>query len=398
MTITGLREISQKQNGFYVPFFKILVKDMGLPGDIVRDVLQVTYKDNIKEIDSFEISVNNWDPEVNRFKYLGAESQQTSIFEPSGNAVTVQMGYTGDLRVMLTGYITTLEPNFPGSGAPTLTVRGLNVLHQLRTKQYTYAWTKKKDSAIADNIQTLRDEQTNKKRFPLPIKINSKAKQDEPELDYVSQDNQYDIDFLLARARQRGYVVLIQEEDKHVKGSKKQLYFGPSEEKNKTAGLDDIIELEWGLSLIDFKPTLTTANQIRSVTVRGWDRRTKKLIKETVTLDDPKLKLNKDLRDILKKCNPREEMVVDEPVFNRKQARERAKAILLDRHKEMVKASGSTVGLPDLRAGKKIMIKGFGPRFSGTYFVTETTHTMDNSGYITRFQARREDPGEGRKA
>ena len=37
----------------------------------------------------------------------------------------------------------------------------------------------------------------------------------------------------------------------------------------------------------DFKPTLTTANQIRSVTVRGWDRRTKQPIKETVSLDDP---------------------------------------------------------------------------------------------------------------
>jgi phage protein D len=110
------------------------------------------------------------------------------------------------------------------------------------------------------------------------------------------------------------------------------------------------------------------------------------------------LNLNPDLRDMLKKCNPREERVVDEPVFTKKQAKERAKALLLDRHKDMVKAGGSTVGLPDLRAGKRIMIKGFGLRFSGTYFVTETTHTIDSGGYRTRFQARREDMGEGKKA
>jgi phage protein D len=392
MGMVELRELSRKQNGFYIPSFEILIDNAGLPGNIVRDVLQVTYKDNIKEIDSFEISVNNWDPEVNRFKYLGAEGQQTSIFDPSDKEVTVRMGYAGDLRVMLTGYLTTLEPNFPASGSPTLTVRGMNVLHQLRSKQYSHAWTKKKDSDIAKDIATLKDEQGNK-RFPLPIKTKPDK---EPELDYVAQDNQYDIDFLLSRARQRGYVVLVQEKDKKVAGSEKQLYFGPSEDKNKAAGLDDVIELEWGLSLIDFKPTLTTANQIRSVTVRGWDRRTKQPINETVKLDE--LKLNPDLQNILNKCNPREERVVDEPVFTKIQAKERAKALLLDRHKDMVKASGSTVGLPGLRSGKKIMIKGFGPRFSGTYFVTETTHTMDNSGYITRFQARREDTGEGKKA
>ena len=40
------------------------------------------------------------------------------------------MGYLGDLRVMLKGTFTTMEPNFPQSGAPTLAVRGLNALHQ----------------------------------------------------------------------------------------------------------------------------------------------------------------------------------------------------------------------------------------------------------------------------
>jgi Bacteriophage probable baseplate hub protein len=388
-TIVNLRELSTIQDGFYVPGFEVKVDGVGLPGNVVRDVLQLTYKDNIKEIDGFEMTVNNWDPGSNRFKYLGSEGEPSSIFDPSDKEVTVSMGYAGHLRVMLTGYITTMEPNFPASGPPTLTVRGLNVLHQLRKKQYTWAWTEKRDSEIAKNIETLMD--GNKKRFPIPIKVDPDYRNNEPELDYVSQDNQYDIDFLLSRARQRGYVLLIEEQDKKVTGSEKQLFFGPSDKKNKTTVLDEVVELEWGFSLIDFKPTLTTANQIRSVTVRGWDRRTKKVIEEKASLDDAELKVNRDLQDLLKKINAREEQVVDEPVFTRKQAHNRAVALLKDRHKEMVKANGSTIGLPDLRAGKKIVIKGFGPRFSGTYFLTETTHTIDNSGYITRFQARREE-------
>jgi phage protein D len=67
----------------------------------------------------------------------------------------------------------------------------------------------------------------------------------------------------------------------------------------------------------------------------------------------------------------------------------------MDRQKEMVKASGTTVGLPDLRAGQRVLISGIGSRLSGIYFVTDTTHTIGDSGYTTRFNARREDPGSG---
>ena len=49
-------------------------------------------------------------------------------------------------------------------------------------------------------------------------------------------------------------------------------------------------ELAWGRSLIEFKPTLTTANQIQSVTVRGWDRTRKEPITRTVDLNDQRLK------------------------------------------------------------------------------------------------------------
>jgi hypothetical protein len=55
-----------------------------------------------------------------------------------------------------------------------------------------------------------------------------------------------------------------------------------------------------------------------------------------------------------------------------------------------INAIGTTVGLPDLRAGSIINIKGVGTTFSGAYSVTETTHTInDQSGYRTSFVARK---------
>jgi hypothetical protein len=100
----------------------------------------------------------------------------------------------------------------------------------------------------------------------------------------------------------------------------RRLYFGPSQ--TDMPGIRDVtFALKWGISLVDFKPTLTTANQIKSVTVNGWNRATKQPINATVTLDDPKLNINSDLHEMLQMCDPREELVVDEPVYTLAQAR-----------------------------------------------------------------------------
>ena len=54
---------------------------MGLPRDVLRDVIQLTYKDNIKEIDSFELTVNNWDPAINDFSEKASEPSWCPILD-----------------------------------------------------------------------------------------------------------------------------------------------------------------------------------------------------------------------------------------------------------------------------------------------------------------------------
>jgi phage protein D len=407
VSVVNLLQESRDQGHFRIPQFEVRIEGAGLPRDVLRDVQQVTYKDDIRAIDSFELLVSNWDPTTRQCKYIGAETaqslrgdspetQRVRLFEPCRREVELRMGYVGGagLVLMMKGTFTTMEPNFPAAGPPTLTVRGLNVLHQLRRKQHATAWVDKTDSAIAKEIgqltETIRGRR--RKRFPYPVVTDPNV--DEKPIAYVAQKNEYDIDFLLARARQRGYVVFVREGDPNGRGAarEKHVYFGPS--TGEVAGLRDVtFQLAWGVSLVDFKPTLTTANQIKSVTVNGWNRNTRKPISETVDLDDPRLNVNRDLRALLNACDPREEYVVDEPVFTPAQAKERARAILLDRYKTMVKCSGTTVGLPDLRAGQRVQIARVGARLEGTYFVTATTHTIGERGYVTKFEARREETG-----
>ncbi|HWI13640.1 MAG TPA: hypothetical protein VNT02_05275, partial [Burkholderiales bacterium] len=140
-----------------------------------------------------------------------------------------------------------------------------------------------------------------------------------------------------------------------------------------------------------FRPTLTTARQVGQVTVRGWDRKTQKPIEVTLKLGDKRVPVNLDQKSVATAVQARREIVDEPPVYTKPEAEERAKSILADLASDMITASGTTVGLPDLRAGRNVKISGLGDRFNGVYFVTQTTHTLAD-GYRTQFTAKRKDP------
>jgi phage protein D len=384
--------IDPSNRNFYAPGFELRIDGVDLPKGVLRDVLQVTYHDDINEIDGFELTVNNWDDSARRCKYIGSEgasqpsasaggAQLFTLFDPGGKSAELTLGYSGVMQSMVQATFTTMEPNFPESGPPVLTVRGSNVLKGLRTKQFTNAWTNQKPSAIALNFNNLRN--GSKPRLPPPWKVipNKEAADAEAKIEYVAQKNQYDVDFLLQLAHGQGYTFEARE-------ATHELYFGPSQRSTPTN-----YQLGWGKGLMSFKPSLATANQWKSVTVRGWDRQTQKPIVVTVGQDDPQVKkLNSNLLSLVP---DRQQQTVDLPVFTTADAKQKALAIMLDRSKEMVTAHGKTVGLPKLRAGTLVNIQGIGDRLSGTYFVTKTTHTIGDSGYVTEFDCRREDLGAG---
>jgi phage protein D len=419
MATMSMFDASQDAHAFYVPQFKLVAHPLDktdkdgnpMPADVVHDVTEVTYKDKLEEIDSCELVINNWD-EVNRcFKYIGAETltkdgkpdgsdpnaKYWNLFDPCQRTVELLLGYSpGDLTSMMLGNFVSYEPNFPQAGPPVMSVRMLNLMHALRTKKYDKQYTTKDanpltDSAIANWIAKQSDpDSKTKKRFP--VKLTAYGKK-EPPLTYVIQKSQYDIDFLWQRARQNGYELRF---DKDAR----ELVFQPSQVKDTP-----VYQLEWGQSLLDFKPTLTVGNQYKSVTVRYFDRATQKPVDVKLDYNDPKVgKLNSNLDYLIDQCDPREETVIEKPFYSKAEAEQYCASVFADQRKRMVKASGTTIGLPNLRAGCKIQIGGvggangkktLGTRLSGTYFVTATTHTFNSSGYTTKFEARREDEGTG---
>jgi phage protein D len=83
------------------------------------------------------------------------------------------------------------------------------------------------------------------------------------------------------------------------------------------------------------------------------------------------------------------EMVRVGPVASQAELDQQAKGLYNESAMKFIQGSGATIGLPGLRAGKIIELKGLGPRFSGLYQVEEATHTISGSGFLTTFTAKR---------
>jgi phage protein D len=382
------------RSDFYVPAYQLRIRDRDV--QVQQDVISVSYTDSLTNIDSFDITVNNWDPgntrgEPGKFKYSDG-----TLFDPWQD-VELKMGYyhqgEEDMKLMMVGEITTMSPNFPASGGSTLTVRALNMFHRFRTKQETKVFLNKFESDIAKQLVEAIDKELHKKVPTLRIQMNddeikkNKQNTEKKPIPFVEMHNQYPIVFLVQRARDIGYELTMSEE-KQGKQRIVTMHYRPTSDVTQR-----VYKLEWGKSLISFQPTLQTANQVSEVVVRGWDPQGKTKIEEKATRADlvGEGTVNPaDLGVTEAPLSQKIEIVVDHPVQGKDEAKRLAKKTLKQLAQGLVEAKGQTIGLPDLRAGSKVEIAGLGTRFSGTYAVTGTTHTIGDGGYTTSFTARRE--------
>ncbi len=342
---------------------------------MVRDILSVTYKDSVQEIDSFEITINNWDAETRAFKY-----SDQRLFDP-GERVELYMGYQGALRPMLdrrdhlAAAVVPVGRRLDAGGQRPQ--RPAPLPHAAGVAAPTSSMT---DSQIAEQIAAAAQGRQSR----------PDASTDEPRFNYLIQDNQYDIIFLMERARRVGYDLFV-EERKDGQSSRDRA----SSTSRRRRCTTPTYRLTYGKSLIEFQPELTTANQVGKVTVRGWDACARKPIIYTATRDElegqgrrrPR-RPGRDREVDRAEGRDRRHQAGREPRRRRASWRSRSSRAS---PRTWSRRTGSVPGLPDLRAGTVLEIDGLGDRFSGRYFVASTTHTIGDSGYTTQFECRREE-------
>ncbi len=322
--------------------------------DIMDSLISMEVDDNLNLPDTFTIHVR--DPQL---KWLDSD-----IFT-LGKPVEISVKGANGTAKLMEGEITAIEPEFTRKGDPTLRVMGYDRCHRLNREKKTCSFNQMTDSDIATKIAR---------------KVGLKPKTDNTREvhEYVLQDNQTDWEFLWDRAQRIGFRVFVEGDE---------LHFRKVPQSNGKMPV-----LDWGDTLIEFTPRLSSARQVTEVIVRGWDPREKKGIvgRATKAEDTPDIEDRKHREpggDAAQKAFGvgGKEVIEDRPVATQAEADALAQSICDEIGQDFITADGVCSGNPDVQAGAMIQLKSVGERFSGKYRVSHALHRYEAEGYTTEF-------------
>lgn len=354
----------------YAPCFLIKVRDKEFRHGVTGHVLSVSVTDTADRADSFGFSIRDRHPEPERL-FAGGDTlhwMDSGTFE-EGNKVEIRMGYVDNMQVMLIGEITAMSPDFPSSGQPILSVQGQSLFHRLQRTRIRKPFKASRDSDIVREIATA---------------MNMKARVDDTSAEHpmVSPHGETYASFLRQRAERIGYEVVVK---------KDALYFQrPRYIDNPGASLT----LEWGKNLISFSPRLSTHNAATMITARGTQTsqgRGKKPLVGTAKAGDVRVVMGAETGQelSLKRFGENHVLIEDHNITSAGEAEEMSLGQLERQAMDYITGRGSCMGNPDIRARMVIELKGLGRYFSGNYYITSATHTINSSGYRTDFEVKR---------
>jgi phage protein D len=371
-----MSERSQRQEGlpvdYYAPNYEIEVEGRALDAETKGDVLDIKVTMDLKNLTGISLTINNWDDRHFGFKY-----SDTDTFEV-GNRIHVQMGYADRLLSMARGVITSMTPRFSESGPPTLGISAQDSLVKLRDRKPgpndVKRFVKKADWEIAQIVAARNN-------------LKFKATQEGEMHDVVMQKDQDEATFLKERAARIDFDCYIWVDPET--GEDTLFFVKPTDGRDGRRTREYVFE--WGKSLINFNPKLSIAEQVGTVTVRGWDPYSKQTLSYTAGPQDLPRAGSGGMsgpQAAQERLNGKSDIVVDQPVTSAREARDLAISLLRERSYEHITGSGQVIGLPDLRPGDNVELLGLGTRFSGRYHVLKVDHSLGSSGYQTAFDVR----------
>jgi phage protein D len=134
--------------------------------------------------------------------------------------------------------------------------------------------------------------------------------------------------------------------------------------------------------------TADLAHQVTAVTVTGWDSDQAQKITRTSRGRALGPGAGRTGAQILEQAlGARSEHLGKAPVVTDSEARALADAAYDQRARRFVLLEGTSDGNPGLRVGVHVEVRGLGPRFDNTFYVTRACHRYDTRGYLTDFEA-----------
>lgn len=265
---------------------------------------------------------------------------------------------------VIEGEITAIETHFTSDSQAPMVIRGYDISHRLHRGRYNRSFQNMADSDIV-------------KRIAGELGISTGTIESSGIThDYLFQENQTNMEFLRERSARLGFELFVQDG---------KLYFrSPKSSKS--------LDLVWLKDIHSFRVRVTSAEQVKSVEVRGWDYTRKEAIVSTANSDQVITSTEygagkKTSSSFNGKPAEPKMIVVDQPIASAKEADKIAQALFNELSGEFVHADARGEGNPEIRPGKIVKLSAMG-KYSGEYYITETRHLYARGVYTTEFSVR----------
>jgi phage protein D len=353
----------------YSPSFVIKIKGKELRHGVAENVVSLSVTDTCDRADSFNLRISDRHEKQGRFAAGASLKWMDDTLFDEGTEIEIELGYVNRMTFKFKGEITAVSASFPATGIPELQIRGFSHYHRLQRKRRTKPFESAKASDIAKEIAKdmgfLDDVDPTDAEHPHTL----------------SEDETYE-SILKGKARPIGYEVAVK--------NKTLIFQKPGYIRNPSPEFT----LEWGKDLDSFSPTIGTYSMPTEVVVRAAQTSSggaKSALVGTAKAGEERVKMgDKTGSEIAKEIfgdNPVK--ITENAVATQKEARDIALAQLETKSLDFITARASCIGNPDIAARKVLKIKGAGKRYSGNYYVTSVTHTVDARGFLTSFEMKR---------
>jgi phage protein D len=358
-----LEELSKETLNFYAPRFIVEIGNKKLNAIMSKAIIDVSVEEKIDEGSSFQLTLHDeFDLNTQKFKWLDHD-----LFNV-GNSVTIKMGYENDLKIMIMGVITSLEPSFFSSETPTIRIRG---------QDPSFDYLKKSSPA-----RTFPDESYSEiaEIIAREAKLSSEVDDVENYRRPTQKDNNENyLTFLNDLKDEVGYELKLREQT---------LYFIVPQDN-----LDEILTLELGKDIISFHPAMNTAEVVAEVEVRGHnpDDPGNPIIGRAAAGSERSQESQRTSGSQIVEERHRsvKRIISNVTVNSQEHANSIARAALNRASDTFITGELVSIGISQIRAGTSIKLEKMGTRFSGKYYVTATTHTINDSGYRTSVTVKR---------
>ncbi len=356
-------KLSRATMSFYAPRFEVEIENLRLSADMAKAVIDVSVDTKMDEGASFRMTIHDdFDMKTQTYRWLDHE-----LFTP-GNTVTIRMGYGSELTVMVMGNITRIEPSFFSGETPTIDISGQDLSYdslKRSSPERTFL-----NESYSDIVRRVASE------AGLTATVDETGVY-EPFVRKNSNTTFYS--FLKELARRAGFTLSVEQQT---------LSFVKPRDDRK-----EVLTLELGKDIISFRPAMNTTGLYTEVEVRGHnpqDPSTPIVGRATAGSERSQEPERRTASQVVEQRHGAQRKVITNVIVNSvEHANAIASSLLNEASDTYIEGEAECVGLSQIKPGLTISLEKMGNRFSGKYYVKEATHTMNNSGYRTRFTVKR---------